>query len=137
MLHPSYVELMKAVNEHSDSEEPVVTSRYSLVIAAAKRARQLIDNGYSEVEDFRKKKPLSTAVEELYNGDVKILAPLDDAEEEEEEEEEIRNKMHLGMGEFSGASREEKTGGNEEEDTQADENTQEPDSEDGSDLNEE
>ena len=40
MIHPSYVELMKVVNEGVEiGEEPVVNSRYSLVIAAAKRAR--------------------------------------------------------------------------------------------------
>ena len=44
MIHPSYVELMKVVNKESDNigEEPVVNSRYSIVIAAAKRARQII-----------------------------------------------------------------------------------------------
>lgn len=42
MIHPSYVELMKVVNEGVEiGEEPVVNSRYSLVIAAAKRARQI------------------------------------------------------------------------------------------------
>ena len=66
---------MEAVNKNSDSTEDVVTSRYSLVIAAAKRARQLIDNADSDVEDFRSKKPLSVAVEELYTGKVKILPP--------------------------------------------------------------
>ena len=36
MIHPSYVELMKVVNNNVEfGEEPVVNSRYSLVIAAA------------------------------------------------------------------------------------------------------
>jgi len=44
MLHPSYTDLMKVINsEVEPGEQPVVNSRYSLVIAAAKRARQLID----------------------------------------------------------------------------------------------
>ena len=43
MIHPSYVELMKVVNDGEKiGEEPVVNSRYSIVIAAAKRARQII-----------------------------------------------------------------------------------------------
>lgn len=43
MIHPSYVELMKVVNNNVEiGEEPVVNSRYSIVIAAAKRARQII-----------------------------------------------------------------------------------------------
>ena len=38
MIHPSYVELMKVVNNNVEiGEEPVVNSRYSIVIAAAKR----------------------------------------------------------------------------------------------------
>ena len=36
MIHPSYVELMKVVNNNVEiGEEPVVNSRYSIVIAAA------------------------------------------------------------------------------------------------------
>ena len=43
MLHPSYTDLINAVNSGAESEnEPVVQSRYSIVIATAKRARQLI-----------------------------------------------------------------------------------------------
>ena len=44
MIHPSYVELMKVVNDNVEiGEEPVVNSRYSIVCATAKRARQIID----------------------------------------------------------------------------------------------
>ena len=40
MIHPSYVELMKVVNDEGEiGEEPVVNSRYSIVLATAKRAR--------------------------------------------------------------------------------------------------
>lgn len=43
MLHPSYTDLINAVNSGVEpGEEPVVQSRYSIVIATAKRARQLI-----------------------------------------------------------------------------------------------
>ena len=43
MLHPSYSDLIKVVNsEVEPGEQPVVQSRYSIVIAAAKRARQII-----------------------------------------------------------------------------------------------
>ena len=43
MLHPSYTDLIEAVNSGVEpGEQPVVQSRYSIVIAAAKRARQLI-----------------------------------------------------------------------------------------------
>ena len=42
MLHPSYTDLMDVVNsEVEPGEQPVVQSRYSIVIATSKRARQL------------------------------------------------------------------------------------------------
>lgn len=81
MIHPSYVELMKVVNNDvAIGEEPVVNSRYSIVIASAKRARQLIDGAEPLVPNAYNKKPLSIAVEELYKGEVKILTE-DEVEE--------------------------------------------------------
>ena len=42
MLHPSYTDLMKVVNKDVEpGEEPVVSSRYSIVMATSKRARQI------------------------------------------------------------------------------------------------
>lgn len=73
MIHPSYVELMKVVNNDVEiGEEPVVNSRYSIVIATAKRARQIIAGSEPLVDNAKCKKPLSIAVEELYTGEVKI-----------------------------------------------------------------
>ena len=84
MIHPSYVELMKAINNDVElGEEPVVNSRYSIVIAAAKRARQIIDGAEPLVARPKCNKPLSIAVEELYRGDVKIVS--DDEQEDEAE----------------------------------------------------
>ena len=75
MIHPSYVELMKVVNEDVIiGEEPVVNSRYSIVLAAAKRARQIIDGADPMVENPKCNKLLSIAVEEIMNSDVKIIA---------------------------------------------------------------
>ena len=72
MIHPSYVELMKVVNNDvAIGEEPVVNSRYSIVIAAAKRARQLIA-GEEAYVNAKGKKPLSIAVEEISKGFVTI-----------------------------------------------------------------
>ncbi len=77
MIHPSYVEVMKVVNEGVEiGEEPVVNSRYSIVLAAAKRARQIID-GAEPMEHPVCDKPLSIAVAEIYNGDVKIISEED------------------------------------------------------------
>ena len=43
MLHPSYSDLMQVVNSGvEEGDEPVVSSRYSIVLATAKRARQII-----------------------------------------------------------------------------------------------
>ena len=85
MLPPSYTELISAVNKNAaEGEEPVVNSRYSIVIATAKRARQLVAGEEAMVEADEKKKPLSIAVEELYDGKVKIL-PEGEAEETDEE----------------------------------------------------
>lgn len=74
MIHQSYLELMKVVNNDVElGEEPVVNSRYSIVIATAKRARQIIA-GDEPMNDKRVcPKPLSMAVEELYEGKVKII----------------------------------------------------------------
>jgi DNA-directed RNA polymerase subunit omega len=64
---------MKAVNSDIDAgEHPVVNSRYSIVIATAKRARQLI-NGAEPLIETDYPKPLSVAIEELYEGKVKIV----------------------------------------------------------------
>lgn len=74
MLHPSYTDLMKVVNSDIEpGEHPVVNSRYSIVIATAKRARQLI-NGAEPLIETEFPKPLSLAIEELYQGKVKIIA---------------------------------------------------------------
>lgn len=82
MIHPSYVELMKVVNNTTEvGEELVVNSRYSIVLAAAKRARQLIAGDEPLVANANDKKPLSTAVQELYEGKVKILGEDEAADE--------------------------------------------------------
>ncbi|MBO5093731.1 MAG: DNA-directed RNA polymerase subunit omega [Lachnospiraceae bacterium] len=73
MLHPSYSDLMKVVNsEVEEGEAPVVNSRYSIVMATSKRARQLI-GGEEAYVDAEGKKPLSVAVEELNESRIKIL----------------------------------------------------------------
>ena len=77
MLHPSYSDLMKVVNsEVEPGEAKVVNSRYSIVMATSKRARQIIGGDDVMVEgDINK--PLSLAVEELNQGKIKILSDED------------------------------------------------------------
>ena len=73
MIHPSYSDLMAVVNsEVEPGEQPVVQSRYSIVLATAKRARQIIA-GSTPLVTAANQKPLSLAVEELYRGKVKIV----------------------------------------------------------------
>lgn len=80
MLHPSYTDLMDAVNDTAtELEHPVVKSRYSIVLATAKRARQII-SGAEPFVDNTARKPLSIAVDEFYNKKVTIVS--DEAVEE-------------------------------------------------------
>ncbi len=102
MLHPSYTDLMELVNGEAESDEdPVVNSRYSIVLATSKRARQIIDGARTMV-DAKCPKPLSIAIDELYNSKIRILSEeeaaeveakkaaeqraLEEAEEQEEED---------------------------------------------------
>ena len=81
MLHPSYSDLMKVVNSEVDpGEEKIEYSRYSIVMATAKRARQIIGGHEPMVKVKPGEKPLSIAVDELNQGKIKILG-----EEEEED----------------------------------------------------
>ena len=78
MIHPCYVEMIEKINKGQDQEEaPLVTSRYSIVLATSKRARQLIDGAEPKVaavdRNGKERKPLSIAVDELYEGKVNIL----------------------------------------------------------------
>jgi len=100
MIHPSYSDLMAVVNGDvkpgkqgeiqyldiaavaNEDAEPgkhsVVQSRYSIVLATAKRARQLISGKAQPlVPGAEGRKPLSIAVDELYQGKVKIKSDED------------------------------------------------------------
>ena len=82
MIHPSYNDLMKVVNSNvEEGEEPLVNSRYSIVLATAKRARQII-KGSKPLVDPKCPKPLSIAVQDVYEGKVKILPDEEIGEEE-------------------------------------------------------
>ena len=75
MLHPSYSDLMKVVNKDvEEGDSNVVNSRYSIVMATSKRARQLIDGEEPLVPTRAEEKPLSTAIDELTSGKIKIVA---------------------------------------------------------------
>ncbi|MCR5791721.1 MAG: DNA-directed RNA polymerase subunit omega [Lachnospiraceae bacterium] len=80
MIHPSYTDLMEVVNSGvEEGEEKVVNSRYSIVLATAKRARQLID-GAEAMATTKCNKPLSIAIAEVYDSKVKVLGDDEEAE---------------------------------------------------------
>ena len=86
MIHPSSTELIETINEEQDIDEaPVISSRYSLVLATSKRARQLIAGAEPKVKVKKGMKPLSIAVEEMYRGEVTIL-PDETTEDETSED---------------------------------------------------
>jgi len=75
MLHPSYTDLMHVVNaDVEEGETKIVNSRYSIVLATSKRARQIIDGDDPMVKAKFGEKPLSIAINELQQGELKILA---------------------------------------------------------------
>ena len=85
MIHPSYSELMKVVNADTEpGEAKVVNSRYSIVMATSKRARQIIA-GDEPLVNGKDRKALSIAVDELNQGKIRILT--------DEEEEALKQEM--------------------------------------------
>ena len=81
MLRPSYSDILEVITQ--DSEDITIASRYTIVIAAAKRARQLIAGDDAMVAGAAGKKPLSIAIDELYQQKVKILPEEEPSAEEE------------------------------------------------------
>lgn len=82
MLHPSYTDLMKVVNKDvEEGETKIVNSRYSIVLATSKRARQIIDGEIPMVSVKGEAKPLSLAIQELNEGKLKIIAESANDEE--------------------------------------------------------
>ena len=82
MIHPSYSEQIQAINNNveEDDNTMMLNSRYSLVLATSKRARQLIAGADPLVPNAADKKPLSVAIDELYKGEVNIVAAESDEE---------------------------------------------------------
>lgn len=78
MIHPSYNELYEAINKNSEDEEPILSSRYSVCLATAKRARQIID-GADPLVNAACNKPLSIAIDEIYNGKVEVQKAEEDS----------------------------------------------------------
>jgi len=62
------------INPSVDSLKKNVDSKYTLVISAAKRARQIVENNVKET-DSKKKKPVSKALQEIEKGKIKYRRP--------------------------------------------------------------
>ena len=71
MLRPSYTELMDILNTDSKLDDRI-TSNYAIVIAAAKRARQLID-GELPLAVAPTDKVVSIAISEIQKGLVSVV----------------------------------------------------------------
>ena len=82
MLRPSYSDLLEVITQ--DAEDIAIGSRYTIVIAAAKRARQLVDHAEPMIDNVKVDKPVSIAVHEIYEGKLKIRQGQPVAEEEKE-----------------------------------------------------
>jgi DNA-directed RNA polymerase, omega subunit len=66
---------MKVVNKDvEEGETKVVNSRYSIVMATAKRAREIIDGAEPLVDTKDGEKPLSIAIDELNQAKIKVEA---------------------------------------------------------------
>lgn len=79
MIHPSYNELIEVLNDNRREGEPEIESRYSLVIAAARRARQLVNEQEPLADKVNTYKPLSIAVEEIREGKIHIVKQGEDS----------------------------------------------------------
>lgn len=71
MLRPSYSELMDAINQN-DLVDSKITSRYTIVIATAKRARQLIENDQTASKDSAEN-AVMIAVKEINKQKISII----------------------------------------------------------------
>ena len=86
MLRPSYSDILEVITQ--DSEDITIASRYTIVIAAAKRARQLVDHQQPMIDHIEVDKPVSIAVKPEEEDKEVALAEVDFASMAEETEKE-------------------------------------------------
>lgn len=72
MLNPSYSTLINILNEETNVDQRI-TSRYSVVIAAAKRARQIVGGAEHSAGAVATDKAVSIAVSEIESGNVRVV----------------------------------------------------------------
>ena len=87
MIHPSYNELHDVIIKDQGKDDPLLSSRYAVCTATAKRAEQII-RGQEPLSNIKSGKPLSIAIDEIFTGKVKVLT--------EEEAEKAREEASFG-----------------------------------------
>lgn len=70
MLRPSYTELMEVLNNEKDMDMKI-SSRYTIVIAASKRARQIVD-GARPLATANSDKAVSFAINEMAQSKIHV-----------------------------------------------------------------
>lgn len=83
MLRPSYSDLLDVLNSDPNNDN-TIGSRYTIVIATAKRARQLVDHAMPLTRNVKIDRPVSIAVHELYEGKIRIKQREMDSSDEGE-----------------------------------------------------
>ena len=66
MLRPSYSDILEVITQ--DSEDITIASRYTIVIAAAKRARQLVDHQQNTCQNQHQRKRQRSHAACLFRG---------------------------------------------------------------------
>ena len=94
MIHPSYTELIDVISKQEGMDDAML-SRYTIIIAAAKRARELTDGKPPLVTNVKVQKPVSIAVNEIYQGKIKIICYNPDNDEVQEEPEKVVSEISL------------------------------------------
>ena len=85
MLHPYYMELIDHVNHVNRSMgQPEINSRYTMVMAIAKRARDLVNGAPEMVVDDVDGRTLSLAVKEMDKEKLGIVTVEPEPEPEED-----------------------------------------------------
>lgn len=116
MLRPTYNDLIDSMNKNREEGELEVQSRYSVVIASAKRARQIIDGDAPLVKAEEGRKPLSVAIEEISKNLVNVEKGLDYEEEPIHSQDTAESYPHFVQDEeYEDEDVEEEEGADEEE----------------------
>lgn len=131
MLRPTYNDLIDSMNKNREEGELEVQSRYSVVIASAKRARQIIDGDAPLVKAEEDRKPLSIAIEEISKNLVNVEKGLDYEEEPMNPTAEVEDYFRYALDEDLDDEEEEELDSEAENDDYLQEDGEEDDYSDG------